>query len=423
MRIYLLAFFLSTFFFCKSQNIIIGRVCDIDSMGISNCHIVSSSGEFTITDSAGAFKIEAKNQDSLYFSHVGFLSKRIGNFDGDKILVILSPKSYMISEVSTYTNVFSRVSPKQEFAIDFCFRSDTLYLLKQINASFQQQELIICKKEDTLYRKKLKDKFKGIAKDKKGTVFCYTKNTIYQLVEYQNDIFLLYPEPYAKFIEMDKKFLGKIEDNLFVMKTELNNSVINYFTYNMLSANYNLIRQINDSVAFYSFEDMVNGALGLNRKKIGTENYINPALIVKSYMYMNSLNKYDISKLYSHIFDDKFHLINLIDNSIEVYSAFGTLFSRINIENSSQLEDNVLIDTYPKSETIYLSKFNKKGHLEIRTLNLQTGKVCLLCVVPDFKYIENVTINNGVLWFLYSDYQTNWTKGLYNVKLMDLVIY
>lgn len=110
--------------------------------------------------------------------------------------------------------------------------------------------------------------------------------------------------------------------------------------------------------------------------------------------------------LVNYAADEILHL----DSTLEV----STAAIPIGYHKSKQFKRNFI---YDKATEKYYVLFEKEGIQSIQEINLTTGVPGLRVTLPDFPFTEEISVHNGILWFLYDDGSERGYKRIYRLPL------
>ena len=400
-----------------------GTVIDIKTKEpLSNVNIIKKHSGFGVSsDKSGSFDFEyLKIGDTLIISHISY-QKEVVVIKKSDIIIQLIAKTNILQE----TAVFSKKTPKKvienPWVIDYEIINDSSILIAKVGNEGSRLELLIKNKSKAF-------QFSDIDKIEQnclGDIYVIRKDTAYNVLVKEGELyfssFLLQEE-----LELANTFCDDIIDNIqyFNNFTALNK--LNIFSILQDTTPYPFYRILDKESYKYtaSHSNELKGVVCVLQEAGGHrmgDNYWDSDFAHKqsTYSYVDDLQDYvavltklkTISKLIEYqnqliILDNVNSEIIYFNNEHQVNytNHFQLIFKNTNIKKI--IQDN-------KTEYIY---YLVKGNNKTNIYRFDFENLSFKFVMSRSKHIEEVKINNGLLYYL--DYNIyNETRELYKIAL------
>lgn len=424
-RIFLIQLYLLTLeLFSFSQTTTIhGIVKDNNSSTpISNANIkINGTNEGAFTGPDGRFSLTVKKTPvSLTISCVGYepLYYNIDKIPVKPIELILRQRTSNLQEVDIKAIRFKYIFKDLNYSIlDYDIMGDNLLLLV-FRYQLKNSELILLSRNgDTLSIGLVPEqKPMRLYRDFLGNVhYISTKGNAYQC-EY-NDMLKTIDFPYRttfdSLIKMVKPFLFKAGDRLYFEEFTPDgfSKIIGYFDKNQQKG---YIRYISGETTQRSYFDDSKFNASWNRFVNGSAGFSEDDYRANKRFYYQKINA-PLVKLGDSIMAD----FNFTDGVIEFMNKEGVVYHTVPIDFQKETNGNLIagllsvfvpISDWEWGGKLYVDEyyrevfttFKKNGMIQIRKIDLETGKVIRNINVP-FPFPEKLEIYKGDAYFLYKE--------------------
>jgi hypothetical protein len=382
------------FSFGQNGFIISGKVKDIETgYPIYNASVKEKATKNgTTTNENGYFFLKvSKLPVTLEFSHVAY-KKHIYSCKNNnqlKIDMFLQKQVDSLPVINISAHKIVNLVDKKFFdVVDYEFYNDSILLLAYSYKDVINPWLILINSNgDTLFRAAVKNDGK-LYRDCLGNIHLVTKELAYQLFFENNHLNLLYPINPDTFHMIIDPCITEINNKYFIKQWSLHNQILSYSIVNAADTSKKIVRIISDDKAIRMLADFDRfNSMG---KSAPTE----------------SDNRFEEMCFFDPIFapllkiKDKIVIFNFIDSKIEIYNNSGELYREtpISFHKTKGWKEDIISDEI--TGKVY-AVFRGKGFTKIREINLETGIPSIEITIPDFKFIENIKVRNGNLYFLY----------------------
>jgi hypothetical protein len=377
-----------------AQNIIEAVVFDKETnKGIRNVNIaIEGSKGGTISDSRGYFFLNVEKLPiTLIISHVTFETREIEiKTKPDKLLEIaFTRKENQIPEVNIFANkkVIELTKNKVYDISDFDFLNNKLVLLAYDWKSKQNPWIIYMNtKGDTIASTAIG--YEGsFYKDCTDTIHLIGEKISHQVYFNGKDFELIYPSTPKEFAKIMEPCITELKNKLFIQQYSFNSQILSYYCADMKDTSTVKFRVIADDIG-------INMLYGRERfHSMG-------AAPTEADLRFEEMCFYD--PIYSPLvkINDTICILNFVDNKLEFYNDSLDELSIVDIEfhKKRAWKENVFVDE--KTNKIY-TIFIQSGISRLYEINKQTGKLGNSTEIPNFKWIEKIIINDGVIYFMY----------------------
>lgn len=400
-----------------------GTLKDIETgEGISGATIVYADGKGVISDQQGNFKIE----DPLFpmrleVSHLGYQSKVIiiRSIFETGMIIPLEVTNVNIDQIEIVGERIQRLFKGGYFyIIDYAFVGDNILLIGYDQSRLNHGKLLLTNlSQDTLYSMSVK-KPKNLFKDGFGNIHLFTGDSVYQLFIKGNEVQLLYPTKTSNFPIDLLKFQCQIGEYFFFKELVGEGQVNKYYAIDTVKNNIIPLRTVY-MVDLFNSEDQ---ASRYRQWVPRWENKMDTSLAVviaarremESYVYDINVTHKPIN---SRIFKVGSRAV-IVDLANQRTIQFDQNLSEVSsVKNKLPQHHKIqkLIIQDPTTEKLYWVNY-VGTKVSLMELDINTGMVKKTLNTPNFPFIENIQIRNGVIWFLYQPRLGETVRSLYRMK-------
>jgi len=109
-------------------------------------------------------------------------------------------------------------------------------------------------------------------------------------------------------------------------------------------------------------------------------------------------------------------VISCIGYKTVIYEIFERKSDHLNIELKPETTDLEPVSIF--DDKVY-TRFRQDGITSLREIDLKSGALINNITIPEFVHIENIRINNNIIYFLYKEKINQEYKQLYRMAIMD----
>lgn len=386
-----------------------GKVTDTyTGKPVSSVHIkLNNTTSGTITNRHGLFRIHVQALPvKLKFSHLSY---------GDTLLTINSisfinlelntnPQNLPQVEVSG-EKVVNLINKKLLGIVDYEFFGDSILMLAYDYLKSKEQNpllILMSPKGDTLNTSFIgKDGF--LYKDCMGYLHLVGQDTSYQIHKAENRFKLIYPVETKVFVETMSSCVASLENKYFVQEYSMHNQVASFFLYDFKNKKMEEFHTVKD-------DDAIAMLIDRNRfHAMGKE----PTQADLRFEEMCFFDPIFVPLLQ---LDTQICIMNYVNNKLELFNSKGEKNKEvsINFHQNRFWKEEVYSDEV--AGKIY-AKFLKSGKTVLKEINIETGEITNEIKVPDYRYIEKISVHNDYLYFLYSETLSGNLVKLYQMDL------
>jgi hypothetical protein len=380
-----------------AQNIYKGYIFDsVSQKPIENAEIIVDSTFSTSSDASGFFTFFSKrNIVSVEVRHLSYTPARMKMAKNSVNTIHLSPSAINLAEFALTIKKPEEVMPGKKYQIlDYEFDNNHILMLALENQSIFTPVLLLANLDgDTLFRLKVSNPT-GLCKNYNGDVYYLTKKAALKICTDNNRIQLRDPMTIDEFNLENQAIVSKDEERYYLKSYAYKNQQVNYFSYNENEDKLDLFRSVcNDEV-------LANEKFGPYFK--GKEEDLRfQELIILRPIFAPLVKCHDTLLIF-----------NFVDSKLEKYSKETEMLSKtsIDFQKSKALVNEIYIDNI--SQQIYFL-FRKNGISQLKEISKTDGHIIKTVKIPDFVYVENIKINNGIVYFLYKEKTNQEFKKLF----------
>ncbi len=389
----------------EARYLISGYIIDsLTNQPVSKANIFTPDKKCgTISNEKGYFTINiGKTIKKLMVSHLSYNEKGIFvSTDSLKNLHIkLTPQTKNLSEVNiTAFKVINILKDKSLFVSDYEFMDSNILVIAYPKYCFYKPTLILFNTNGDSITSLPVFKPKEIYKDCFGRCNFVSRNyTMQIIITEQGNLKLVNPVETEKFYAAFKPVIDN-KDNFFYLKLhKKRNQELNYICYNEVDSSYNNFRTIRNDE-------------GIQRNYWGVYFDGTESDIRFTEMIMNK-------PIYAPLFrnNDTLIIMNFNNSAIEFYDQKGNFIKEheLSFNSDKNWKEEVY---YDHASNRYYSTFKKDGITTLKEFNIETGKIMNSIVIPDFVYIEKISVNAGYIYFLYKEKANEEYKKIYKMKI------
>ena len=387
---------LSSYYTSFSQNseIISGYVKDIETkLPIYNVNIKEkNTNNGTTTNEEGFFFVKLQNSNStVEFTHIVYnkTTWQKKNQPESKINIFMEKQVNTLPEASVNAHKVINLVEKKFFdVVDYEFYGDSLLLLAYSwKDNINPWLIMINNSGDTLFRNPVKKDGK-FYRDCLDNIHLVTKEKAYQLFIEEQSLHMLYPLDPDTFYRILDPCITEIQNKFFIRQWSYHNQVLSYTLVNSKDTSQKTVRVISDEKALRMLGDR-------NRfYSMGATAPTEADLRFEEMCFFDPIFA-PLLKI-----KDQVVIFNFVESKIEIYSDSGELIKEtvITFHKAKGWKENIISDEI--TGKVY-AVFQGNGLTKVREIDLESGSPLSEIAIPDFKFIKNLKVRNGELFFLY----------------------
>ena len=401
---WILSFFLlGSSLLAQDKIIISGYIYDaMTYQAIPNAHIIYSNGNVGCTsDNEGFFQIQIQAFPAqIEISHLTYKKQRlqIKSIEQNWTNYFLESTADTLGVFTLSANpIQDLIKEKPLFVYDYLHYEDKLLLLAFRNKQLTERELVLMNHSGEIIHSRRIDKAKELYKDCMGNSFIITNTTAYQIILEDEMLYLAYPMNRDLFVDNQTLIEEEFSKHLFLKQFYYRSQGLQYYAYDYT----------NDSIKVFSNiekEEMIASMQwgGYFDNSPADKHF--EQLIVYKAVY---------APLYA--IKDSLFLFNYEKNNIHIYNDSLKVAEKIDI--NYHLEKNWKPEMYydTKQQKMY-TKFQERGKTIIAEIDLSNGKILRTHQIPDFVFVEKISVEDDYIYFLYKENDAMEYKKLYRTQ-------
>ncbi len=364
------------------------------------------NSEVSGSDKNGFFKIPVTSFPcKLIVSHLGYINKEITfSSYSQKVEILLREKINELPELSvTIIKPLPITEDEPLYITDYEFVNDKILALAYRNKMLLQARLYVLTLEgDTVFSVPVK-KPDQLYKDCFDNRYFISNSDAFQLVIDSCNIDFLYPLPSDEFLTLFGLLAEAKKNKMYLKKYSLHNQMLKYIEYDEDSKTYSELitienetntRMLNDRARIICFSDDPE-----TQARFEDMAFYKP-------VFAPLINIHDT--LYLFNFEDSW--IGMFDDSCMLINKIPIVFHQDKNWKHEMYFDKSSGKTY--------AMFRKNGISTLKEINIETGQLINSIQIPDLPFVDNIKINDGKLYFLYTDHsKSEKLRMLYSMKM------
>lgn len=386
------------------------------------------------TNSNGVFKFNYSYQDDYYliFMHVGYINdtlfisknkaKKWSKKTTKEITIQLKVKTF--DEVVITAKKVDTVYGSDLFSIkDYLLLDNNSLLLLTYNKIINKNyELILTDNNQKILSKyTIPDRPEYLYKDYSNDYFMVCRTHIYKITIHQKQIKLT-PTPKEDFYGYYQRILDTIQNNYYYSNYAENYPAVDFLVTNRLDSAHKKLLSVQDDFMMELYRAQYKYVSGRDklwayRKEqetgIDKEIWIGATSFTQDFLYKPIYAPLFVANDTIVIFDQYKNLIYKFDRDHDLVDSIPY---QLKIKGNKEKWEQPLIKD--KTTGAIYALYNKGGYNYLKKINLTSGKTKQTLKLSN-RYVEQLTINNGNVYYIYRPFESLQKKFLYREKITD----
>lgn len=412
-----------------------GKIVDKNLIPIPDVQIKSKKKLNEVrTSSNGTFSINYSYQEDYYivFNHVGYISdtlyfskRKAKKWNKKKQLTITIKLNELVFEdVVILAKKVDTVFGNDKFSIQdyLLLEDDNLLLLTYSKTLKKNGKLVLTDNNQQIISEyTIPDQPQYLYKDFSGAYFLVCKYNIYTVNIHRQQIRLT-TVPKEDFYGFYQRIIDTINDQFYYSNFADNYPAVDFLVTNRLDSNHHKIKSVQDDFMMELYRAQYKYVSGRDKlwayKKeeetgIDKEIWIGAASFTQNILYKPVYAPLFVKNDTVIIFDQYKNLIFKIDSDHDIIDSIPF---QLKLKGSKEKWEQPLIKDKSNNEIYAL--YNKGGYNYLKLLNLNTGKSKQTLKLSN-RYVEQLTINNGYVYYIYRPFESLQKKFLYREKIIN----
>ncbi len=435
MKAFLITFFALTYsIWSLSQTVTVkGKTFDFDQKKLAKVKIIYGPRleDFTESTAQGEYKFKAdlERLDTLYFKKFGHETKKIvvnkkliKQIENNVLTLNVTLNDIQLKEVVVGVGKPTVVKGSDEYHItDYEIVNENQLVLLTYSKNIKKGGTVRLL-DSTLTEKdkfNFDEKLVELRKDFRGNIHLITENRVYWL-NTQRNFFEVYREDKAFFYQYISPILDTINDRIYYSNYSDIYPAFNYLEFNKTDSVYtNMLAIIDEPLmeqyrAEFKFTD-VRTQLWAHHKQLETG--IDKEIWVGASVFTNTVY---YEPLYAPLFvaHDSVLVFDHYKNKLYKYTPDNGIVDSLKIDyhtysKKSGWEQPLIQD---KATGKVYALFMRNGYNYLSAINTNTGEVTSSFKLF-YKYVENISIINGEVYYIYRPFESIQKKYLYKESI------
>jgi len=378
--------------FAQNGYVISGHVIDKETGNpVYNVNILEKNTKNgTTTNNNGFFFIKVnKLPTNLGFSHVVYKKVNFECKNSASINIQMQKKVDSLPEVNVLAHKIVNLVEKKFFdVVDYEFYGENILLLAYSYKDIVNPWLIMINNNgDTLFRTP-SYKEGNFYRDCLGNIHLVSKDFAYQIFIEDQQINLLYPANPDTFYKILNPCVTVINNKYFLKQWSSHNQVLSYSMVNANDSTKKNVKVISDKRALRMLSDRNRFySMGVSLPTDADLRFEEMCFFAPIFAPMVKLKT-------------QIAVFNFVDSKIELFEENGVPVKQIPIDfhKLKGWREEIFADEITGKA---YSLFKINGISKLCEISLETGEIINENIIPNFKYIENIKVRNGFVYFLY----------------------
>jgi hypothetical protein len=416
--IFLLIFFISNIYSQTGSIKVYGKITDSNTGStIKNVNIrIKGTNLGSVSFKNGYYSINISEVPAtIIFSHVAYEKYylKINSEVSQKQNIQLKSLIVKLDEFLISGKIVKNILKNKPLHIsDYEFYENNILLLSYKDRKLSKTKILLIDDfGDTITDLSVR-KPEKFFKDCFDNVHLICEDTVWQIYFDSEKLQLLYPVNPQKFELTMKTCVEESGDNIYFMDYTYHNQILKYYYYNRKTKKAKTLRLIGNEkgiIMVDNFDEYIQSLIDFGVSDIG-------AYIRFEYMCM-------IDPIFAPLIkiSDTICIFNYVNSIMEFYDQEGWLINETLIDfhnNKHWVEDICIDEVYNKAYTL----FRINGISYLHEINLKDGSLGKAIKIPDFPFVSKIQINNGKIYFLYTENSNIYQKynGYRKIYMMHI---
>jgi hypothetical protein len=402
-----------------------------DSIGnyaVSNVNInVEGSSVAATTNDSGFFSFKFPTLNfKLSISHLNYKKQSLSISNNKEICILLSPKITELKTVTINADPIVNITKKLPiYVIDYLIIDQKILLLAYNHKKLRDTRLFLIDHDANIVLEKKIERANELYRDCFDEIYYLNKEEAVKIKINPNEIAISDKLSRKDFDETLKTVDFKINDNIYFHTLQYQNFILKLHYINLFDEEKEkqTILTFADSSKIDIFEREYNVFFYTRRARFygfSVTTIYNNLNVFRSCQPLDWVDRHGrftpinviIQKLKDNII-----VFNPIENKMEVYDKDGRILHKADANFLTEKYFKEKLIKSEEEEKIY-AVFMKNAIIQLKEIDITSGKTINQINIPDFPYIERIKISNHQVYFLYKRKINEEYKQLYTMPLI-----
>lgn len=378
-----------------------------------------------MTDQDGMFAFNLINLGAtIEVSHVGYQPQfiKVDKLSQKPLTINLKPKEIRVDDVVISDGLQRVLKDKKLYLFDYAFSEDELFILLYDKKRKQPVLALIDENDSIIAVEPGPEKPKELVKDCLGNVHMLSKNFACQVFSIEGEINMYVDslKEYKKYVE---PCIGKIDEYYYYDFYRFNNQILDYYAYNGESKDGDFFCHISDEERMHQLldpsEDNIYRAVAQTEEQFLS---ITPSM----WRELGKVNKefqfYQMAFFHPvhaplKVINGSVYVFDHVNSVIRDFSRTGRKGDKIPISYHDLPKWDMFITVDEIRGEAYTS-YTKNGVITLAEIDLSTGELLKIHELPR-QFAHEVTVRDGVVYFLYQERNYDDVNRLYRLRIKD----
>ena len=378
-----------------------------------------------MTDKNGEFSFDLIHLNAtIEVSHVGYEPNfvKIEKINEGPLVIQMTPKEILVDDVVISDGLQRVLEDETLYLFDFEFSENELFILLYDKERKAPVLAVIDENDSIIATDPGPEKPKDLVKDCLGNVHMLTKNFACQVFTVDGNIGMYVDslKEYKKYVE---PCIGRIDEYYYYDFFRFNNQMLDYYAYNGESKDGDFFCHIRDEERMHQLldpsEDNIYRGIARTEEEFLA---ITPSMWKKVGKLNAEFQFYQMAFFHPvhaplRVIDGNVYVFDHVNDVIRTYSPEGNKGDKISIDYHERPKWDMFITTDEMRGDAYTS-YTRHGVITLAEIDLEDGSILKEHKMPR-QFAKNVTVRDGVAYFLYQERNYDPTNRLYRLRIKD----
>lgn len=361
---------------------------------------------------------------NIEVSHVGYKAQiiKVDRLSQKPLSIRLKAKEIRVDDVVISDGLQRVLEDEKLYLFDYAFSQDELFILLYDKKRKQPILALIDENDSIIATDPGPERPTELVKDCLGNVHMLSKNYACQVFSVDGDIgmFVDSLKEYKKYVE---PCIGRIDEYYYYDFYRFNNQMLDYYAYNGDSKDGDFFSHIRDEERMHQLldpsEDNIYRAVAQTEEQFLA---ITPSMWKKLGKVNHEFQFYQMAFFHPvhaplQVVEDSIFVFDHVNGLMREYHRNGEEGKKIPISYHKRPKWDRFITTDEIRGEAYTS-YTRNGVITLAEIDLNTGEILKEHELPR-QFAKEVTVRDGVVYFLYQERNYDDVNRLYRLRIKD----
>ncbi len=361
---------------------------------------------------------------SIEISHVGYQAQviKVDNLSQKPLTIKLTPKEIRVDDVIISDGLQRVLEDEKLYLFDYAFSQDELFILLYDKKRKQPILALIDENDSIIATDPGPERPKELVTDCLGNVHMLSKNFACQVFSIDGEI-AMYVDSLHEYKKYVEPCIGRKDEYYYYDFYRFNNQMLDYYAYNGDSREGQFFAHIRDEERMHQLldpsEDNIYKAIAQTEEQFLA---ITPSMWRKLGKVNHEFQFYQMAFFHPvhapmKVVEDSIYVFDHVNGLMRDYHRSGKEGRRIPISYHKEPKWDMFITVDNIRGEAYTS-YTRNGVITLAEIDLNTGEILKEHKLPR-QFAKEVTVRDGVVYFLYQERNYDDVNRLYRLRIKD----